>query len=85
VEGVHEHALFTVDLAGRVTTWNRGAERLLGYTEAGMMGRNFSCIFTPEDIQAGVPERQMNKARGFGQAEDKGWRIRANGDHSGPT
>jgi len=53
---------------------------LLGYTEAGMMGRNFSCICTPEDIQAGVPERQMNKAREFGQAEDEGWRIRANGD-----
>jgi PAS domain S-box-containing protein len=80
VEGVHDHALFNIDSSGYVTTWNRGAERLLGYTEDEILGRNFACIFTPEDIQAGVPERQMNLARQTGQAEDEGWRIRANGD-----
>jgi PAS domain S-box-containing protein len=80
VEGLNEHALFTIDISGCVTSWNRGAERLLGYTEAEIVGRDFSCMFTPEDIEVGVPEIHMNKARQAGKAEDEGWRIRANGE-----
>lgn len=80
VEGVRDHALFTVDPAGLVTSWNRGAERLLGYTEPDILGQSFFRIFTAEDIQAGVPERQMNLAREQSRAEDDGWRIRADGE-----
>lgn len=80
VEGVKAHALFTIDTNGTVTSWNRGAERLLGYSEAEIVGGNFSCMFTKEDVARGVPETQMNKAREAGQAEDEGWRARANGE-----
>jgi PAS domain S-box-containing protein len=78
VEGVRDHALFTMDPTGRVTSWNGGAERLLGYVEAEIMGQNFSCIFTREDIQNRVPERQLHKALEAGRAEDEGWRVRGN-------
>ncbi|MGA9257175.1 MAG: PocR ligand-binding domain-containing protein, partial [Candidatus Sulfotelmatobacter sp.] len=78
VEGVRDHALFTMDPTGRVTSWNGGAERLLGYAEAEIMGRNFSCIFTREDIQNRVPEKQLNKALEAGRAENEGWRVRGN-------
>ena len=80
VEGVNTHALFTIDLNGCVASWNRGAERLLGYAESEIAGRNFSCLFTPEDIRLNVPGIQMEKARNAGHAEDEGWRIRANGE-----
>jgi PAS domain S-box-containing protein len=63
-----------------VTSWNRGAERLLGYSESEIVGRNFACMFTAEDIRLGVPVIQMEKAREAGQAEDEGWRVRANGE-----
>ena len=62
VEGVRDYALFTMDPTGCVTSWNSGAERMLGYVEAEIVGRNFSCIFTPEDIQNRVPEKQLHKA-----------------------
>ena len=75
VDGVTDHALFTMDPSGRVTSWNRGAERLLGYVEAEIMGRNFSCIFTPEEIQDRQPEKQLHKAWQSGRAEDEGWRV----------
>jgi len=78
VEGVRDHALFTMDPTGRVTSWNGGAERLLGYAEAEIMGRNFSCIFTREDIQNRVPEKQLNKALEAGRVENEGWRVRGN-------
>src|SRR6266849_1671086 len=40
VEGVRDYALFTMDPAGCVTSWNVGAERMLGYAEAEIVGRN---------------------------------------------
>jgi PAS domain S-box-containing protein len=64
--------------AGCVNRWNVGAERMLGYTEAEIVGQNFSCIFTPEDIQNRVPEKQLHKALHAGRAEDEGWRLRGN-------
>jgi PAS domain S-box-containing protein len=76
VEGVRDHALFTMDRTGRVTSWNGGAERLLGYVESEIMSQNFSCIFTPEDVQNRVPEKQLQKALEEGRAEDEGWRVR---------
>ena len=79
VEGVHDRALLTVDPAGIVTSWNRGAERLLGYREEDILGCSFSCFFTPEDLASGLPQRQLAKATRDGQADDEGWRIRADG------
>jgi PAS domain S-box-containing protein len=78
VEGVRDYALFTMDPTGCVTSWNVGAERMLGYAEAEIVGQNFSCIFTPEDIQNRVPEKQLHKALHAGRAEDEGWRLRGN-------
>ena len=38
VESVHEYALFTTDVQGRITLWNRGAQRLFGYSEDAAIG-----------------------------------------------
>ena len=76
VEGVMDHALFTMDSNGCVTSWNGGAERLLGYVDAAIMGQNFSCIFTREDIQNRVPEKHLHKALIAGRADDEGWLVR---------
>jgi PAS domain S-box-containing protein len=78
IEGVRDYALFTMDATGCVTSWNRGAERMLGYIEADIVGRNFSCTFTPEDIQNRLPEKHLRKALRAGRAEDEGWRVREN-------
>jgi PAS domain S-box-containing protein len=78
VEGVKDYALFTTDLTGRVTSWNGGAERLLGYANAEIVGQEFRCIFTSEDIRNGTPENQLQEASLAGRAEDQGWRVRQN-------
>jgi PAS domain S-box-containing protein len=79
VEGVKDYALFTVDAAGRVTTWNSGAERLLGYARAQIKGQPFARFFTAEDIHHRVPEQQLQSAGRAGRMEDEGWRVRADG------
>ena len=80
VEGVSDHALFTIDPKGMVTSWNRGAERLLGHHEDEIVGRSFACTFSLEEIESGVPENQLEKARELGRAEHDGWHVRANGE-----
>ena len=78
VEGVRDYALFSMDPTGRVTSWNGGAERMLGYVEAEVVGQNFSCIYSPEDIESHLPEKHLQKALQAGRAEDEGWRVRGN-------
>ena len=79
VDGVKDYALFTVDAAGRVTSWNSGAERLLGYTEAEIIGQEFSRIFTPEDVQNGIPEKELQTAAREGRAEGDRWHLSKDG------
>lgn len=78
VEEVRDYALFTMDPTGRVTSWNGGAERMLGYVEAEIVGQNFSRFFSPDDIQNRVPEKQLRKAFEAGETKDEGWRVRGN-------
>jgi two-component system CheB/CheR fusion protein len=81
VENVTEHAIFVVDADGRVRSWGRGAERLLGYREDEIIGQPCDRFFTPEDVQSGVPRREMEQALATGRGEDEGWRVRKDGSH----
>ena len=74
-----DYAIFTTDLLGDVTAWNAGAEAVLGWSEAEMLGRSASMIFTPEDVDGGVPEREMAKARDTGRGNDERWHVRKGG------
>jgi PAS domain S-box-containing protein len=79
VESVADFAIFAVDAEGRVASWNVGAERILGYTEAEIVGRHFGCIFTPEDRQGGVPEQEVREARAEEHGWDDRWMMRKDG------
>ena len=50
VDGVTDYSLFMLDPHGRVTNWNRGAERLFGYTAEQTVGRHISLIIPPERL-----------------------------------
>ncbi len=79
IENAHDYAIFSLDLDRRVTSWNPGAERLLGYTENEVTGTSADIIFTPEDRAAGAPEREVNTAREHGRASDDRWHERKDG------
>lgn len=79
VESVRDYAIFMLDPEGHVVSWNAGAERIKGYTEAEIVGRHFSAFYPPEEIQNGKPERELVLARQFGRVEDEGWRVRKDG------
>ena len=79
VEGVTDYAIFLLDIDGRVTTWNAGAERIKGYRAGEIIGSHFSRFYTPEDLAAGVPERALRTASETGRFEIQGWRVRKDG------
>jgi PAS domain S-box-containing protein len=80
VKNIRDHSIFTLDPQGHITSWNREAERILGYGEAEALGQHFSIIFTPEDREAGVPGQELATALSEGRAEDERWHLRKNGE-----
>src|ERR687898_148474 len=79
VESAKDYAIFMTDADGRVSTWNEGAQRLFGYEEAEIVGEDASILFTSEDKESGAPERELEKARTEGRAEDERWHMRKDG------
>ncbi len=79
IDAVRDYAIFTLDAKGHVSSWNQGAERLNGYTASEILGRHFSRFFTQEDVRAGKPPRELERAAAEGRVEDEGWRIRKDG------
>lgn len=79
VEEVDDYAIILLDPQGRVVSWNRGAERTLGYNEVEVRGKDFSVLFLPEDREAGVPQRELERAQAMGRAEETGWHRRKDG------
>jgi PAS domain S-box-containing protein len=79
LESATDYAVFTVDPGGRVTGWNAGAERLLGWGEAEALGMDCRATFTPEDRERGAPERERAAAAAEGRAEDERWHVRKDG------
>lgn len=71
LENAVEYAIFSLDLARRVTSWNAGAERLLGYSEQEILGHPGDLIFTPEDRAADAPGHEQRTALAQGRAADE--------------
>lgn len=80
VRNIRDHSIFTLDLNGTLTSWNREAQRILGYSEEEVLGRHFSIIFTHEDQQQGVPAEELRTALREGRAEDERWHVRKGGE-----
>jgi PAS domain S-box-containing protein len=78
-EKVEDFAFITFDPEGRIVSWSRGAERILGYPERVALGQPASMIFTPEDRENGQAQNELAKASRDGCAEDDRWHLRQDG------
>ncbi|MES2465190.1 MAG: SpoIIE family protein phosphatase [Armatimonadota bacterium] len=79
LESVTDYAILFTDKEHRVVTWNAGAERILGWAEAEILGENAQVFFTPEDRESGAYEAEFAKAATAGRADDERWHIRKDG------
>ena len=76
----HDVAIAVLDDDGVVVSWNAGASRIFGYKANEMLGGPLDAIFTSEDLAAGVPARERDKARHNGRAEDERWHATKSGE-----
>lgn len=79
LSSLEDYAIFTTDLNGIITTWTKGAQKLLGYTEKEAVGLSSQIIFTPEDKQKGMFLHEMQTALEKGKALDERWHVKKNG------
>ncbi|UHC20102.1 PAS domain-containing protein (plasmid) [Methylobacterium currus] len=80
LDSATDYAIVATDRHGRVTRWNEGAARIMGWTEAEMLGQPVHAFFTPEDRAAYRPETEMGLALGQGSAPDERWHLRKSGE-----
>jgi len=76
IHGVQEYAIFQLDPAGIVVSWNAGAARMKGYTPEEIIGKHFSVFYPQEDVMNNKPQHNLAEAARRGQSEDEGWRVR---------
>ncbi len=79
MDGVTDYALCFLDRQGRVTAWNAGAERLTGWAEAEMAGRDTDRLYPADQVTAGVPRAHRERAAREGRLLAEGWRVRRDG------
>ncbi|MGC2471642.1 MAG: PAS domain S-box protein, partial [Pseudolabrys sp.] len=78
-EGVVEYAIFVLDTAGHVASWNSSAQKIMGYTTEEVVGKHFGIFFRPDERRTGEPNRALEGAIQRGKHEVEGWRVRKNG------
>src|SRR6266849_2516732 len=79
VESVTDCAIVMLDSDGDVVSWNTGAERIKGYRAEEIVGQHFSRFYPAQDIERGVPQRDLDSAAAEKRFEVEGWRVRKDG------
>lgn len=74
-----DQAIVVVDEAGTVIAWRGAAERLFGYREDEILGRDYGVLFTPEDRALGLDRQELAAAAQSGRSEDDRWHQRKDG------
>src|SRR3546814_12964476 len=79
IDGAQGYALYLLDAAGRVSIWNRGAQRLLGWTEDQVIGRDAAIFYPADAVEAGRPGKDLAEAGQSGKFTTEDWRVRQDG------
>lgn len=79
VTAVTDYAIYMLDPAGRVASWNAGAQHIKGYDASEILGRHYRLFYPEEDRAAGHPERNLELALRDGSYAEEGWRVRSGG------
>jgi PAS domain S-box-containing protein len=79
LEGVEDYAIMMLSPEGLLTSWNAGAQRILGYRAEEILGQSFDRFYSAEDVVMGRPAAELRAAVLNRRVEDHGWRVRKDG------
>ena len=76
---VLEYAVFLVDRRGLIASWNKGAARVMGYSDVEVLGNSHRILYSAEDIERKLPEHHLSEATKMYSLRHEGWRLRKDG------
>ncbi|SIT51489.1 Multi-sensor hybrid histidine kinase [Paraburkholderia piptadeniae] len=79
VDAIKDYAITMLDPQGHITTWSAGSTQVMGYQSHEVVGEPAAMLYTPEDVTAGRPQRDLELAAREGRIEVEEWRMRKNG------
>lgn len=78
VNEVEDYAIILLNKDGIIENWNKGAEKIKGYTAEEAIGNNFRLFYTEDDKKNNIPEKLLKQAVREGRSVHEGWRVRKN-------
>ena len=79
VASLSDYSICLLDAAGRVASWNAGAQRTFGHAAADVIGQDFAVFHGEEERAAGRPRAALERAEREGRSREQGWRLRSDG------
>ncbi len=73
-------SIVCVDIEGRITFWNRGAEKLYGYSMIEVVGRHVSMLYPSGSENDEYTRSLAEQLRSEQASEDDAWRVRKSGE-----
>jgi len=79
LESLKDYCVFTTDIKGIITTWNKGGQKIFGYSANEIVGKNASVLFTISDRRKQAPKKELNDAIKKGEASDERLHLKKTG------
>lgn len=79
IEGIEDYAILLLSKNGEVLNWNKGAEKMTGYTAEEVVGKQIGFFHNEENREIKLPEKLLKIALKKGKASYEGWLTRKNG------
>lgn len=80
IDHVSDHAIYMLDAQGCIRSWNRGCERVKGYSAGEVLGQHVGLFYAADDRARAVPQQTLAQADAQGRFVGEGWRVRRNGE-----
>ncbi|MCW3086155.1 MAG: sensor signal transduction histidine kinase [Bacteroidetes bacterium] len=78
INEVEDYSIILLNKDGIIENWNKGAEKIKGYTAEEALGKNIAIFYTEADQKNNLPAQLLEKAAREGRATSEGWRVRKN-------
>ena len=75
IDSLQDYSIFTIDNLFIINSWSSGSTKIFGYETDEAIGKSFDLIFTEEDLQNGIPKKEIETALKEGRATDNRWHI----------
>ena len=75
IDSLQDYSIFTLDKEFNINSWNSGSTKIFGYETDEVIGEPFDIIFTEEDVNSGIPRKEIETALKEGRATDNRWHI----------